>query len=752
MARSSLLSAVSFCVFAGCSSSPLPPPIGSDLFALANRCVSLEASAPNRDHGALLASAQAGATFAFSRRELGEASRFFLRATDLGTYLLRDEQGRYVFGSQDGSLARVETLESDVTRNEDGYISPAEWDVLALDGRTDRFRLRQHATGRFLGTEGVVSSVSEAAEISFHEAEGCAAPPELGLDAEGTVSKTRFEDGTLFGIVDAHSHMFTNFAFGGGGVFHGSPFHRLGVEHALPGCERVHGAEGDRDIVGHFFNQDSIDLNLILTAFLKGSTGAFDHRPDGYPQFSDWPNSWKMLTHQLQYYRWIQRAYLGGLRLIVQHSTSSQVLCELTSGIESQTPRISCNEMVAARRMFDETRAMERYIDAQHGGPGKGWFRVVKSPAEARAVISEGRLAVILGIETSNLFDCLLTPPSGTTKCDEDTVRKRLDEVHALGARVLFPVHKFDNAFSAGDGHRGFIEFGNFVNSGHYGNFTTDSCPDVPAVYDHGPVTFGGLNAPRDSYDSPAPADMSHFKESPLNTLLPYLSRFQRPPIPGDHCQKAGLQPLGEFLMKEMMRRGMIIEVDHMPRRSYARAYELLRLYNYPAAGTHGSDNRGELYKLGGISTLRLDRCVDPADKGARMRKLRERIQSIEKAGAYPAQGFGFDFNGFAKGPRPRFGKDADCAVPQAGNGMTYPFTSFAGDVTFLRPHLGVRDVDFDTEGMLHLGLLPELIQDARNVGYTDADLAPIFHSAEGYLRMWERAERRAEELRASGP
>ena len=43
----------------------------------------------------------------------------------------------------------------------------------------------------------------------------------------------------------------------------------------------------------------------------------------------------------------------------------------------------------------------------------------------------------------------------------------------------------------------------------------------------------------------------------------------------------------------------------------------------------------------------------------------------------------------------------------------------------------------------MHIGLMPELIQDARNGGATDADLEPLFRSAEGYLRMWERAEMR---------
>ena len=68
--------------------------------------------------------------------------------------------------------------------------------------------------------------------------------------------------------------------------------------------------------------------------------------------------------------------------------------------------------------------------------------------------------------------------------------------------------------------------------------------------------------------------------------------------------------------------------------------------------------------------------------------------------------------------------------------------------MTFTEPHLGVRDVDFDDEGMLHLGLVPELIEDARNTGATDADLEPLFRSAEGYLRMWERAEERAAAMR----
>ena len=129
--------------------------------------------------------------------------------------------------------------------------------------------------------------------------------------------------------------------------------------------------------------------------------------------------------------------------------------------------------------------------------------------------------------------------------------------------------------------------------------------------------------------------------------------------------------------------------------------------------------------------------------------RLRDRIALITAHGGYPAEGFGFDFNGFAGGPGPRFGPNTECGDTPQANPITYPFTSYAGDVTFTQPNLGARTVDFNTEGMIHIGMVPELIEDARRDGVSDADLEPLFRSAEGYLRMWERAEMRAAALRA---
>ena len=55
------------------------------------------------------------------------------------------------------------------------------------------------------------------------------------------------------------------------------------------------------------------------------------------------------------------------------------------------------------------------------------------------------------------------------------------------------------------------------------------------------------------------------------------------------------------------------------------------------------------------------------------------------------------------------------------------------------RSRAGQRDFDVNVDGMAHYGLLPDLLQDARDVGVSDADLAPLLRSAEAYVQLWER-------------
>lgn len=720
-------------------------PDEESVFGVANGCFAI-----TPDGEGFITTSPSRENYEVGAGQAEEATRFLLRPSDLGKYLLYDENQGYLVS--DGlTLLRQTALTFD-TSVVDGQVviedrmqSEGEWQLLAA--ANGRFKLQHIKSGNYIGSDGTMVDEANATALDFVEQAGCAEFPELSLDASGEVTFTEFEDGSVFGFVETHSHLFTNLAFGGGGTFHGAPFHPLGVEHALEDCDLVHGVDGRRDLMGSGFASD--DITGLAEVLASGELSEKDHDTEGYPIFTDWPNAPRSSTHQVQYYKWIERAYLSGLRLLVQHATTNNFLCELVVGIGAQPERFDCNDMVNVDRIIEATYALERYVDALAGGPGMGWFRIVFSPAEAREEIKAGNMAVVLGIETSDLFDCFLVPFGNFSKCTEADVVAKLDEYYEKGVRVLFPVHKYDNGFSAGDGHRGIIDIGNFGHTGHYSNYI--KCPaellTFPVVFDKGGVPFAALNQPRDVYDSPPPVDMSGLPDDVIGTLFPYVPLLYGGSLDdGEYCQNHGLTDLGEFLIMEMMKRGMILEVDHMPRKSYARAYELLEANDYPAMGTHGSNNNGMLYKLGGMSKSNFGRCRS-ADTPATMDDgFQNRIQLMRDMGAFPAEGFGFDLNGFAGAPGPRFGENSGCSN-QTDEGITYPFKSYAGDVTLERPVVGNRTLDFNTEGMVHLGLVAEVIEDVRRDGVSDEELEPLFKSAEGYIRVWEKSERRSAEL-----
>jgi hypothetical protein len=321
-------------------------------------------------------------------------------------------------------------------------------------------------------------------------------------------------------------------------------------------------------------------------------------------------------------------------------------------------------------------------------------------------------------------------------------VKQKLDDYRKRGVRAIFPVHKYDNAFSPGDGSDGIIEVGNLVNCGHDSNFVQD-CPDITTPFDGGGVSFGGLNKPREEYDSPAPHDLSGFGTDFVGTMAPFLEDLQAGKLQGDWCQKQGMTPLGKTLMLEMMKRGMLIDVAHFPRRALVDAYALLEAHDYPATVTHGDGTQSRIHALGGLTRGRIDRCGDPNKPGQLLASFKNILALAVSKGAYPGEALSFDLNGFAGNPGPRFGPNKVCGDDQI-NPVTYPFKSVDGFVTFQKPTLGTRPVDFNQEGMIHIGLLPELIEDALRDGSTAADLEPLFRSAEAYIRMWEKAEARA--------
>ena len=159
---------------------------------------------------------------------------------------------------------------------------------------------------------------------------------------------------------------------------------------------------------------------------------------------------------------------------MVNDLVENRALCELYPLKQN-----NCNEMVSAYKQAQDMHALQDYIDAQFGGPGKGFFRLVKSSAEARRVINEGKLAVVLGIEVSEVLDC--GQLNGTPELHHRPDRPSSSTSStALGVRSLFPVHKFDNALGGTQFDSGatgvLVNTGNKYATGQF--WAADHCDD----------------------------------------------------------------------------------------------------------------------------------------------------------------------------------------------------------------------------------------------------------------------------------
>src|SRR3954452_10041582 len=148
--------------------------------------------------------------------------------------------------------------------------------------------------------------------------------------------------------------------------------------------------------------------------------------------------------------------------------------------------------MDAVRLQHKRILELQDYIDAQNGGPGKGWFRIVTDPWQARNVIHEGKLAVVLGIEISRLFDCQTY--DGVAKCDRAQIDRDPDEVYGYGVRDMELINKFDNALAGVAGDNGstgvVVHTGNKTETARYWKMQhCDTGPNADreqtSVFDH---------------------------------------------------------------------------------------------------------------------------------------------------------------------------------------------------------------------------------------------------------------------------
>ncbi|MEU1209481.1 peptidase [Nocardia sp. NPDC005825] len=511
---------------------------------------------------------------------------------------------------------------------------------------------------------------------------GCADFPEAQDSATGTPGRSVGADGSIIGTIDAHVHV-SAFEFLGGDFHCGRPWHPYGVTYALPDCA-----------------SDRTGSNGLVADFLDYG-GPRTSDTAGWPTFRDWPEPAKLSTEGT-YWTSIQRSWKAGLRVMTVDLVDNESLCTIMT--DRRNP---CDDMTSVRTQAADMRALQDYIDAQAGGPGQGFFRIVTDPAQARQVAASGKLAVILGMELSDPMGCGVF--LGQPKCGTADVDRWLGELRALGVSSFFPVHKFDNAFGGTKMDSNttglLVNAGNFLQTGTFWNVQ--------------PCTGPGHDSPQPSV--PIAGD--------INQLLakltgPLLGGAPLPLYPaGTQCNARGLTGLGRYLINKMIDQGFLIEIDHLSEATADEVMSIIEARHYPGVlSSHGWDSERttrRVYAVGGFAT-------PYAGGPAGFVKAWREARAMQRPGDF-GFGFGSDMNGLG-------GQGG----PLGAGVIQYPFTSHDGAVTFDRERWGERTFDINTDGTATYGNYADWLEAVRVLGGPEI-MTDVFHGAEVYLRLWSQ-------------
>jgi len=593
--------------------------------------------------------------------------------------------------------------------------------------------------------------------------------------------------------------------------YHDMHLHLLG--HMAHGGRNLAGEPAPVDASGRFVVDASHDVNLALSPATDlllhknpyhgllndtsgDGTGDGARSEFGAPYFSGWPK-WTSTTHQQTHYVWLERAWRGGLRTTTLFASHVESLCKTSLKATRPTSWPLCEDsMLHIVNQLRAARDFERFVDDMSGGPGQGWFRIVTTPQQARDAVRTGKLAVVLGIEVDNLFNCKEAGcpadfglPAAriaplTSLPQPTTLDEAVNVIYDMGVRHVFPIHNFDNGFGAAATWMDPIGVGQAIaqqrwwvtrncgtGNGDYG-FWLDNFIQVIMEF----LGFGVAEAPA-------------IPLYPSGNLDPAYAS----------CNAFGLNTLGPPLIRALMNKGMLIDVDHMSALSLEQTIALTAAgpdgngAAYPLLASHVQafdlhqmefrDNKGRHERMrtraqleairasGGMVAAMLKDDVQDTD----LRGEKYNVAHQPQVGAAVADtcrhssrtwaqalqyavdvmggpvAMGSDFNGAAGHLGPRFGSDA-CGGWGAPNGferpqqeldnnrVAYPFT-LPGFGRFDRQVTGFKAFDYNVDGLAHVGLLPDLVADLPGIGVDNHYVDALFCSAEAYIRVWERAD-----------
>ncbi|QNA43298.1 membrane dipeptidase [Lacibacter sediminis] len=590
----------------------------------------------------------------------------------------------------------------------------------------------------------------------------------------------------LFGAADTHTHLMSHLSMGGKLMYgapdigslmtagtihtdHGDPFAKdcnttpvraSSLEQALGNCNAAHGGWGLDNTCGNYLRAMLINVAfdgsyVHRVPFETNMHG--DHPHAGYPNFVHWPH-FSSMSHQQMYVDWIKRAYEGGLRVLVTLAVNNELLGNMVAGDPPY------DDVAAYNLQIDEIKSfVQRHND---------FMELALTTADMRRIIQSGKMAVLLGVEVDNLGNFNYAGNGAT----ETKVKAEIQRLYTKGVRYIFPIHLTDNAFGGMAVYSALFAFsnkyartrptpdGSMLPPGFMLEVETASDSRINyklKLLDENlpPGTTAGLTIVAKplldfigEMHFPFLIDLINCIEGKIKCIPQFkiiTSLLSEPgwdfynAVSGGHVNKYGLSPMGKFAVREMMKLGMIIDIDHMSEKSVADAFAIAEEFRYPLISGHNGLREGynahpdhkvnennrsraqmdRLRNIGGVFGLG----IGESDSRAFLTNYRKALSMMGNK----AVTMGSDINGFVVMPSPRPGSAVKYFPSTSESAMTkYSF----GPAN--------KTWDYNTDGVAHIGLFPDYFQDLKNQGMSKNERQVFFSAADYIMNLWQLCER----------
>ncbi|MDB5228849.1 MAG: putative rane protein [Bacteroidota bacterium] len=505
----------------------------------------------------------------------------------------------------------------------------------------------------------------------------------------------------LTGYVDMHAHPRGDLAYGTE-LFFGAPYGDISV--ALGNCKPDHGAWSARNKKGNLFRQ------VLAQQTEKQYCPTIKDSKQGYPDFTTWPTPASIL-HQQMWVDWIQRAHEGGLNIMCALAVSSHCIASAakTSGPQDDE-QVLLNCIQGIKDLVSHSTFME----------------IALTPADVRRIVTNGKLAVVLGTEMDNIGN-FYSPQDHYKNAtfnaapSNEQVQSELDKLWDLGLRYIFPVHLTNNVFGSSAIALAPLNVANKFNTG------AEFIPEKVNTKETGIGTH--LVHPGVGLNAIAKMFMPFLLPKNVNPGKKKNYTFWDT-VPGFGMRNStGITERGRFAIKYMMQKGFLIDIDHMSEKMTDVVLSMALANDYPVNSGHnglrggnGSENGRTvkqyeaLKQLGGMIGL---------GHGSSAGEFVNSYRQVAQIMGNTHMGIGTDAGGFYPLPA----RDTTAFV-------TY-------DSTFTRCKTGNRTWDINTDGVAHYGLMPDYIRSWDVAGMTAPEKKVFMSSAEDFTRMWEKCEAR---------